>query len=125
VQKKRNAPDLSPRFPSFALTFAHSRKLLENASPVSAESNLLDASSCVAFSLFLALSIFQGLPYGMFDHLQNHTAAASAAFLAGIVGANGALTSRLAGTFCFVFEQVGRLDGHVDNVGVLQGEGKV
>ena len=59
------------------------------------------------------------------DHLQNHTAAASAAFLAGIVGPYGALTSRLAGAFCFIFEQVGGLDGHVDDVGVLQGEGKV
>ena len=59
------------------------------------------------------------------DHLQNHTAAASAAFLAGIVGPYGALASRLAGAFCFVFEQVGGLDGHVDDVGILEGEGNV
>ena len=72
----------------------------------------LDASSC---SVSLSNT----------DHLQNHTAAASAAFLAGIVGANGALTSSLAGAFCLVFEQVGGLDGHVDDVGVLQGEGEV
>ena len=58
-------------------------------------------------------------------HLHNHTATASAAFLAGIVGANGALTSSLAGAFCLVFEQVGGLDGHVDDVGVLEGEGEV
>jgi len=59
------------------------------------------------------------------DHLQNHTTAARAAFLARIVVAYGAFASSLAGAFCFVFEQVGGLDGHVDDVGVLQGEGKV
>jgi hypothetical protein len=58
-------------------------------------------------------------------HLQNHTAAACTTFFAGIVGAYGAFASGLAGAFCFVFEQVGGLDGHVDDVGVLQGEGKV
>jgi hypothetical protein len=59
------------------------------------------------------------------DHLQNHTTAARTAFLAGVIGAYGAFASSLAGAFCFVFEQVGGLDGHVDDVGVLQGEGKV
>ena len=46
-------------------------------------------------------------------------AEARAAFLARIVGAYGAFASSLAGAFCFVFEQVGGLDGHVDYVGVL------
>jgi len=61
----------------------------------------------------------------MFDHLHDHAAAASAAFFAGVVGANGAFASRLAGAFGFVFEQVGGLDGHVDDVGILEGEGEV
>lgn len=81
----------------------------------------MNSSSCFAFAR-LPESTSSVKDAG---HLQNHTAAASAAFLAGVVGANGALTSSLAGAFCFVFEQVGWLDGHVDNVGVLEGEGKV
>ena len=78
-----------------------------------------------SLSLSFSLSPSFGFALWHIDHLQNHTAAASAAFLTSIVGANGALTSRLAGAFCFVFEQVGGLDGHVDDIGVLQGEGKV
>lgn len=58
-------------------------------------------------------------------HLHNNTATACATFLAGIVGAYGAFASGLTSAFCFIFEQVGGLDGHVDDVGVLQGEGEV
>ena len=58
-------------------------------------------------------------------HLHNRTSAASAAFFAGIVGAYGAFASSLPGAFGFVFEQIGRLDGHVNDIGVLEGEGEV
>jgi hypothetical protein len=48
--------------------------------------------------------------------LQYNTPAASAAFLAGIMGPYRALAARLAGAFCFVVEQVCGFDGHVHDV---------
>jgi hypothetical protein len=64
-------------------------------------------------------SSFSALVQLRLGHLHNRTAAASTAFFAGIVGAYGAFASSLAGAFGFVFEQVGRFDGHVNDIGVL------
>jgi hypothetical protein len=120
--QKRESLDLLPNFPSVALR-PQCRKLLENASPACPVENFPLAGCIVMLSLAHPPKLLSNLE--RLGHLQNHTAAACTTFLTGIVGAYGAFASSLAGAFCFVFEQVGGLDGHVDDIGVLQGEGKV
>jgi hypothetical protein len=108
------------------------------------ECPLLPSHSCVAFAQYdsLELQVTPGPALkhlGCMDalcvlsfqkvlvwsHLHSNTTAARAAFFAGVVGAYRAFATRLAGAFCFVIEQVGGLDGHVDDICVLEGKWEV
>jgi hypothetical protein len=61
----------------------------------------------------------------VWSHLHSNTTAARAAFFASVVGAYRAFATSLTSAFCFIVEQVGGFDGHVDDICVLEGEGKV